>query len=132
MINSIDHIVLTIKDLNKTIDFYCNILGMKLEEFKVSYDSEIRKCLKFGNQKINLHEHDNLIKPGARVPKPGTGDICFISDVDVSVWKKKFLKNSIDIEYGPIKQIGADGFLLSIYVRDPDQNLIEIANKIKS
>ena len=132
MINSIDHIVLTIKDLNKTINFYCTILGMKLEEFKLENSSEIRKCLKFGNQKINIHECENLIKPGAKIPRPGTGDICFISDVDVSVWKKKFLKNSINIEYGPIKQIGADGFLLSIYVRDPDQNLIEIANKIKS
>ena len=132
MINSIDHIVLTIKDLNKTINFYCTILGMKLEEFKLENSSEIRKCLKFGNQKINKNEFDNLIKPGAKIPRPGTGDICFISDVDVSVWKKKFLKNSINIEYGPIKQIGADGFLLSIYVRDPDQNLIEIANKIKS
>ena len=62
MINSIDHIVLTIKDLNKTIDFYCNILGMKLEEFKVSDDSEIRKCLKFGNQKNFFAGSRGLLK----------------------------------------------------------------------
>ena len=130
MIDSIDHIVLTIKDINKTIYFYCNILGMKLEEFKVGNNSEIRKCLKFGNQKINIHVYDNLIKPGAKFPRPGTGDICFISDIDVSVWKNKFIKNSINIEHGPTKQIGAEGYLLSIYVRDPDENLIEIANKI--
>jgi catechol 2,3-dioxygenase-like lactoylglutathione lyase family enzyme len=131
MIDSIDHIVLTIKDLNKTINFYCNILGMKLEEFKVNNNSEIRKCLKFGNQKINLHEFNNLFKPGAKIPRPGTGDICFISDIDVLEWEKIFIKNSINIELGPTKQIGAEGYLFSIYIRDPDENLIEIANRIK-
>ena len=131
MIESIDHIVLTIKDLNKTINFYCNILGMKFEEFRINSNSEIRKCLKFGNQKINLHECNNLIKPGAKIPRPGTGDICFISDIDVLEWEKIFIQNSINIELGPTKQIGAEGHLFSIYIRDPDENLIEIANKIK-
>ena len=68
MINSIDHIVLTVKDINKTIDFYCNLLGMKYEEFKTNNNSEVRKCLKFGTQKINLHAYDNIIKPGAKIP----------------------------------------------------------------
>ena len=62
MINSIDHIVLTVKDINKTIDFYCNLLGMKYEEFRINNNSEVRKCLKFGAQKINLHAYDNIIK----------------------------------------------------------------------
>ena len=130
MIESIDHIVLTIKDLNKTIYFYCELLDMKLEEFKLDSDSDVRQCLKFGNQKINLHEYNNLIKPGAKLTKPGTGDICFISDKDVLEWKKLFVRNNIKIEHGPIRQIGATGDLYSIYVRDPDQNLIEIANKV--
>lgn len=131
MIDSIDHIVLTVKNINKTIDFYCNILGMKFEEFRVNNNSEIRQCLKFGNQKINIHDYKNLIKPGAKIPRPGTGDICFISDIDVLEWQKIFISNSINIEFGPTKQIGAKGELFSIYVRDPDENLIEIANRIK-
>lgn len=90
IIKSIDHIVLTIKDLDKTIYFYCNILGMKLEEFRLNKKTEIRKCLKFGNQKINIHEYNNLIKSGANIVKPVTGDICFISDVDVLEWEKVF------------------------------------------
>jgi len=130
MILSIDHIVLTIADLNKTTFFYCNLLGMKLEKFKLGQNTEIRKCLKFGNQKINLHENNNLIKPGAKVAIPGTGDICFISDKNVLEWKKIFLRNNIKIEQGPIKQVGASGNLYSIYIRDPDENLIEISNKV--
>tara|TARA_B100000579_G_scaffold390874_1_gene365672 strand:+ start:416 stop:811 length:396 start_codon:yes stop_codon:yes gene_type:complete len=130
MIVSIDHLVLTVKDINKTVDFYCNILGMKYEEFKLSKDSNTRKCIKFGKQKINLHEYDNLIIPGAKLPRPGTGDICFISEIDILEWKNIFIKNSINIEYGPTDQVGADGKLRSIYVRDPDENLIEIANKV--
>lgn len=132
MIESIDHIVLTIKDLNKTIYFYCDLLGMKLEEFRIDNSSEIRKCIKFGNQKINLHEYNNLIKPGAKFAKPGTGDICFISNKDVLEWEKLFIRNKIKILHGPIKQIGANGELYSIYIRDPDENLIEISNRIKA
>ena len=130
MILSIDHIVLTIADLNKTTFFYCNLLGMKLEEFKLGPNKEIRKCLKFGNQKINLHENNNLIKPGAKLAKPGTADICFISDKNVLEWEKFFIRNKIKIEQGPIKQVGASGNLYSIYIRDPDENLIEISNKV--
>ncbi len=130
MIVSIDHIVLTVKDINRTVNFYCNILGMKYEEFKLSKNSNSRKCLKFGKQKINLHESNNLINPGAKLPKPGTADICFISEINILEWKNIFLKNSINIEFGPTDQIGADSKLRSIYVRDPDENLIEIANKI--
>ena len=74
--------------------------------------------------------NNNLIKPGAKVAKPGTGDICFISDKNVLEWKKIFLRNNIKIEQGPIKQVGASGNLYSIYIRDPDENLIEISNKV--
>jgi catechol 2,3-dioxygenase-like lactoylglutathione lyase family enzyme len=130
MIKSIDHIVLTITDLDKTIYFYCNVLGMKLEEFKLGPNAIVRKCLKFGNQKINLHENNNLIKPGAKIAKPGTGDICFISDKNILEWEKIFISYKINIEHGPITQIGASGNLYSIYIRDPDENLIEISNKV--
>jgi len=130
MILSIDHIVLTITNLNKTVFFYCDVLGMKLEEFKLGPNREIRKCLKFGNQKINLHENNNLIKPGAKVAKPGTGDICFISNKNILEWEKILIRNNIKIEQGPIKQIGATSDLYSIYIRDPDENLIEISNRI--
>ena len=127
----IDHVVITVTDINKSIHFYSNILGMELQEFLSTTDNVKRKSLKFGTQKINLHAYDNIIKPGAKIPKPGTGDICFISDIDILEWEKIFHNNSIQIEFGPTKQIGAEGELFSIYVRDPDENLIEIANRIK-
>ena len=126
----IDHIVLTVSDIEKTISFYCNELGMRVENFSSKPNYEIRKCLKFGKQKINLHSIKNLIKPGAIKPIAGSADICFISSKPIKEWQRQFAKNSIKIVHGPVKQIGATSTLYSIYIRDPDQNLIEISNKI--
>ena len=132
MIDSIDHIVLTVSNMDKTIDFYTKQLGMKLEEFTSDPNLASRKCLKLGNQKINLHSVDKLIKPGAHVACPGTTDICFVSSRPIEEWMKQFKKNSIEIELGPTLQVGATSTLKSIYIRDPDLNLIEISNKIES
>ena len=129
MINYIDHIVLTVKDINKTIDFYCNLLGMKYEEFRINNNSEVRKCLKFGTQKINLHEASKPFKPHAHKPLSGTMDICFLSEINVNDWIKIFDKFDIKIEDGPVIKTGANGTIKSIYVRDPDKNLIEISNQ---
>ena len=131
MIDSIDHIVLTVSNMNKTIDFYSKQLGMKLEEFTSDPNLGSRKCLKFGNQKINLHSVDMPLK-GAHVATPGTADICFISSRLIEEWIKQFKKNSVEIELGPTLQVGATSDLKSIYIRDPDRNLIEISNKIES
>ena len=101
---------------------------MKYEEFFVDNTNELRSCLKFGNQKINLHQKDNLIYPGAENPTTGSADICLISDIDIKEWLAIFKKFNIGIVNGPVNQVGAEKDLYSIYVRDPDLNLVEISN----
>ena len=85
---NIDHVVITVSDINKSIDFYSNILGMELQEFSSSTDNVKRKSLKFGKQKINLHEASKPFKPHANKPLPGTMDICFLSDININEWLK--------------------------------------------
>ena len=126
----IDHVVITVFDINKSVHFYSNILGMELQEFLSSTDNTKRKSLKFGRQKINLHEVSKPFKPHANKPLPGTMDICFISEINVNEWIKVFDNFDIKIEDGPVQKTGANGPIRSIYVRDPDKNLIEISNQI--
>ena len=126
----IDHVVITVFDINKSIHFYSNILGMELQEFLSSTDNTKRKSLKFGRQKINLHEVSKPFKPHANKPLPGTMDICFISEINVNDWIRIFDNFDIKIEDGPVKKTGANGPIRSIYIRDPDKNLIEISNQI--
>ena len=126
----IDHVVITVFDINKSVHFYSNILGMELQEFLSSTDNTKRKSLKFGRQKINLHEVSKPFKPHANKPLPGTMDICFISEINVNDLIKIFDNFDIKIEDGPVKKTGANGPIRSIYIRDPDKNLIEISNQI--
>ena len=130
-LEKIDHVVITVKDLNKTIDFYTNILGMKLEKFFSSLDNnQIRYAVSFGSQKINIHEEKKPIKPNALNPSSGSMDICFISKNKINDWVYHLVKKGINIEIGPEKKTGALGPILSIYIRDPDFNLIEISNQL--
>ena len=129
MIISIDHIVLTVKDMDKTIVFYRDVLGMTLHSFCPKGTREKRYSLNFGNQKINLHQSDSLYNPHADKPLPGTADICFLSLISLDKWKSILIKNDIIVEEGPVQRTGATGNILSLYVRDPDMNLIEISNK---
>ena len=130
-LEKIDHVVITVKNLNKTIDFYTNILGMKLEEFSSSLDNDkIRYAVSFGSQKINIHEEKKPFKPNALHPSSGSMDICFISKNKINDWVHHLVKKGINIEIGPEKKTGALGPILSIYIRDPDFNLIEISNQL--
>ena len=130
-LEKIDHIVITVKDLNTTIDFYTNILGMKLEKFFTSsHENQIRYAVTFGSQKINIHEQKKPIKPNALNPTSGSMDICFISNNKINDWVNYLVKKGINIEIGPEKKTGALGPILSIYIRDPDFNLIEISNQL--
>ena len=130
-LEKIDHVVITVMNLNKTIDFYTNILGMKLEEFCSSLNNnQIRYAASFGSQKINIHEEKKPIKPRALNPRSGSMDICFISKNKISDWIHHLVKKGIKIEIGPEKKTGALGPILSIYIRDPDFNLIEISNQL--
>jgi len=122
VIDHIDHIVLTTRDLQGCIRFYTDVLGMKLEKF-----SEKRLALKFGNQKINLHEWGKEFEPRAHVAAPGTLDLCFIASVPLERIIQRFNDRKIPILEGPVKKTGAMGPMQSVYVRDPDLNLVEIS-----
>ncbi len=95
MLISIDHIVLTVSNMDKTVSFYCDVLGMTLEEFTPSSGGRERKSLKFGNQKINLHEAKSPYKPHANNPVPGAVDICFLSSTTIGEWQIIFSENNI-------------------------------------
>lgn len=125
MIDHIDHIVLTTRDLKGCIRFYSEVLGMKLEEFQTP--TEKRLALKFGNQKINVHEWGREFTPRAHVAAPGTLDLCFIAAVSLEQVIANLKKAGIPILEGPVKKTGAKGPMTSVYVRDPDLNLVEIS-----
>jgi len=128
-IDSLDHLVLTVANLKRTISFYSNCLGMTPEQFDAS-DGSTRWALRFGFQKINLHLAGKEFEPKARQSTPGAADICFLSSVPITHWKVHLNMNRVPIELGPVRRSGATGPILSIYLRDPDGNLIEIANRI--
>lgn len=132
MVDYIDHIVLTSSDLQKTVDFYKNILEMDIKEDFIKEDNSARYSMHFGNQKINIHEVNNIYLPHAKNVRSGTLDICFISKKKVSYWQNKLLKNNINLIEGPIERFGATSRIISIYCHDPDGNLIEISNLLKS
>ena len=125
MIDHIDHIVLTTRDLKACTRFYCDVLGMKLEKFKTP--TEERLALKFGAQKINLHEWGREFTPRAHVAVPGSLDLCFISSVPLQEVVERLNAANIKIIEGPVSKTGANGPIRSVYVRDPDLNLVEIS-----
>jgi catechol 2,3-dioxygenase-like lactoylglutathione lyase family enzyme len=125
LIDRIDHIVLTTRDKDACIRFYSEVLGMKLEKFKTP--SEERLALKFGNQKINLHEWGREFDPKAHVPVPGSLDLCFIAAVSLEEVIKGLKTANVSIIEGPVAKTGAMGPMRSVYVRDPDLNLVEIS-----
>lgn len=125
-ISHLDHLVLTVASIENTCNFYQTALGFKVITFKGD-----RKALKFGNQKINLHQQGNEFKPKALQPTPGSADLCFISDTPISEVVAHLNQLNIQIEEGPVERTGAMHPILSVYIRDPDQNLIEISNNIK-
>ena len=126
MLKSIDHIVLTAQNIEQTITFYCDVLGMQLETFIPPDGSPARKALKFSDQKINLYDAKAPYIPHAENPTTGAIDICFLSDLPIQQWIKRFDLHNIPIENGPVQKTGATGSLMSIYVLDPDGSLIEI------
>jgi len=125
MIDHVDHIVLTTRDLAGCMHFYCDVLGMKAEKFQTP--TETRLALKFGNQKINVHEWGREFTPRAHVAAPGTLDLCFIASISLEEVISRLKSSKIEILEGPVLKTGATSKLRSVYVRDPDLNLIEIS-----
>lgn len=124
-ISHLDHLVLTVADIENTCNFYQTVLGFEVITFKGD-----RKALKFGHQKINLHQLGNEFEPKALHPTSGSADLCFISDTSISEVVTHLNQLNIQIEEGPVERTGAMHPILSVYIRDPDQNLIEISNNL--
>lgn len=124
-LEALDHLVLTVADLAATLHFYCTVLGCE----EVSFGAG-RKAVGFGRQKINLHVKGAEFDPKAQHPMPGSGDLCFLSATALADWQAHLAAHGIVIEDGPVRRTGATGPILSIYCRDPDGNLIEIANPL--
>lgn len=121
----IDHFVLTVANIPATVTFY-EMLGMKAEVFHPA-DGSSRTALKFGNQKINLHLSGQEFDPKAKTPTTGAADFCLITTAPLSEWTAHFANHGIEVEDGPVTRTGATGQISSIYIRDPDENLIEIS-----
>jgi catechol 2,3-dioxygenase-like lactoylglutathione lyase family enzyme len=127
MIKHLDHLVLTTANELACIDFYTRVLGMTLESFIGGTPPVERKAFKFGQQKINLHVKGKEFEPKANIPTPGSLDLCFISDKPMTEIIHHFDKTNWPIIEGPVVRTGATAKINSVYVRDPDQNLIEIS-----
>lgn len=122
-INRIDHLVLTVADIERTVEFYCRVLGMQRVEFGSG-----RVALRCGAQKINLHQSGREFEPKAQRVQPGSADICFIVDTPIDEAIELIRRQGIDIIEGPVPRTGAGGPIVSAYLRDPDGNLLEVSN----
>jgi catechol 2,3-dioxygenase-like lactoylglutathione lyase family enzyme len=125
-IDRIDHLVLTVADIERTIAFYGDVLGMT----EVIFGPD-RKALMFGLSKINLHERGREFLPRAAKPTTGSADLCLIADDSLEVVVAELSASGIAIEEGPVPRTGARGPIISVYIRDPDGNLIELSNYVE-
>jgi len=122
-VNRLDHLVLTVASIEATVDFYTRVLGMEAIIFGSG-----RTALRFGTSKINLHQAGKEFEPKALRPTPGSADFCLIVDDDIATVIADLTGAGIMIEEGPVDRTGATGPIVSCYLRDPDQNLIELSN----
>ena len=122
MIDRIDHLVLTVRDIDAACDFYSRVLGMRVVTFASG-----RKALEFGSQKFNLHQAGREFEPKAAHPTPGSVDVCLIAAVGLSQVIDHLARCGVDIIEGPVARTGARGPIRSVYFRDPDMNLIEVS-----
>jgi catechol 2,3-dioxygenase-like lactoylglutathione lyase family enzyme len=123
-VERVDHLVLTVRDLRATTDFYSRVLGMEVVRFE-----DGRVALAFGRQKLNLHEFGHELRPHAAQPTPGSADLCLIVRTQLRDVIEQLDALGVPIEEGPVDRTGAIGPIRSIYVRDPDGNLVELANE---
>jgi catechol 2,3-dioxygenase-like lactoylglutathione lyase family enzyme len=126
-LTSLDHLVLTVKDIDVTCDFYQRVLSMRVSTFIGN-----RKALTFGRQKINLHQQGKEFEPKAHTPTPGSADLCLLTDTPLEEVISHLQNCQVPIIEGPVERTGAVGPILSVYLRDPDQNLLEISNQLES
>jgi catechol 2,3-dioxygenase-like lactoylglutathione lyase family enzyme len=125
-IDRIDHVVLTVRDLARTCDFYSRVLGMQVIRF------DGRTALAFGRQKFNLHQAGREFEPKADRPTPGSADFCLITDTPIAEVIGHLQTCGVEILEGPARRTGATGAIVSVYFRDPDDNLVEVSNYAQS
>lgn len=125
-VSALDHLVLTVAHIPATRAFYETVMGMTAQEFQVA-DGSSRWALCFGTSKINLHQQGREFDPKAACPTAGSADLCFLTETALADWAQHLSALGIPVEAGPVPRTGAVSLLTSIYIRDPDQNLIEIA-----
>jgi catechol 2,3-dioxygenase-like lactoylglutathione lyase family enzyme len=126
-IDSLDHLVLTVRDIEASCVFYQHVLGMAVVTFAAG-----RKALAFGVQKINLHQAGREFEPKADRPTPGSADLCFLTSVPLPEVQRHLAACGIPVTEGPVRRTGAQGPILSVYFRDPDLNLIEVSNQLSA
>ena len=130
-LSSLDHLVLTVADMAATLQFYTEVLGMQAVTFR-SDEGAPRHALNFGTQKINLHPAAAPFDPKAAHPGPGSADLCFLTDTPLTEWQAHLAAHNVAVEEGPVPRTGATGPILSLYLRDPDGNLIEISTRAQA
>jgi len=128
-VGGLDHLVLTVVDLGATLAFYGDVLGMVPEVFRAT-DGSDRHALRFGTQKINLHVAGAEFSPRAARATPGSADLCFLGDTPLERWQAHFAALGVAVAGGPVPRSGAEGPIVSLYLRDPDGNLVEISNRV--
>ncbi|OHV86956.1 VOC family protein [Mesorhizobium sp. ORS 3428] len=126
MIDGIDHFVLTVRSVEATCDFYQRVLGLRRLD-----EPNRPTALLFGSQKINLHEVGRTFEPKAKTPTPGAGDFCLVAAVPLADIRASLEANGVAIELGPVERTGARGRMMSVYFRDPDENLVEISEYLE-
>ncbi len=124
-IDRLDHLVLTVADPDRTVAFYRDVLGMA----EVTFGGG-RRALAFGTSKINLHRAGQEFEPKAHRPTPGSADVCLVTEDPLEQVQRELAEAGVPVEVGPVERTGARGPLLSVYVRDPDANLVEISNAL--
>ncbi|MDZ5809947.1 VOC family protein [Halorubrum sp. AD140] len=121
-ISGLDHVVLTVADVDRAVEFYAGALGGTAETFDGG-----RRAVSFGDQKINFHPAEDVYTPHARRPTPGSGDVCLVVDDPLDEVRRALRDRDVAVVHGPVEKVGARGLTESVYVRDPDGNLVELA-----
>lgn len=122
-LTTLDHLVLTVTDIERTVAFFTDVLGMTA----ITFDAGQRRALRFGAHKINLHVQGHEFEPKSALPTPGSADICLLTETPLADWQAHLDARGVAVIKGPVPRSGAIGAITSLYIRDPDGNLIEIA-----
>ncbi len=128
-IDRLDHLVLTVADIERTTDFYARVLGMTPQRF--TSGGVLRHALAFGEQKFNLHRRDHVVDPNVRHATPGSADLCLLTSTPIEQVVAHLAACGVPVITGPVRRTGAVRPLLSVYFHDPDENLVEVANALE-